>query len=168
VTAEVAAEMAITPAGAAELTAFTGREYFAPLTLPVFLRKVSADEIALPPVKMERAQKGSRLVHLEDLAAYIDAQRALALRSAQPWGGPTELLRCRRGPYPIVRTGFSVQPIQSNHRHDAEAPGSRIERFQLGTDHLGSPFRPTSPMQFPRFRSARTTPCGAGSEAVVM
>lgn len=58
------------------------REYFAPLTLPVFLRKISAGEIALPLVKMEQSRKGPRLIHIEDLAAYIDAQRALAMRSA--------------------------------------------------------------------------------------
>lgn len=56
------------------------REYFAPMTLPVFLRKVGAGEIALPLVKMERSQKGAKVVHLKDLAAYIDAQRTAALR----------------------------------------------------------------------------------------
>ena len=57
------------------------KEYFAPMTLPVFLRKVNAGEIALPLVKMERSsQKGPRLVHIEDLAAYIDERRAEAKR----------------------------------------------------------------------------------------
>ncbi len=56
------------------------KEYFAPLTLPVFLRKVNAGDIALPLVKMERSQKGARLVHLQDLAEYIDRQRADALK----------------------------------------------------------------------------------------
>lgn len=51
------------------------RDYFAPLTLPVFLRKVSEGKIALPLVRMEDSQKGARLVHLADLAAYIDARR---------------------------------------------------------------------------------------------
>lgn len=61
------------------------REYFAPMTLPVFLRKLSNGEIGLPMVKMERSQKGARLIHLEDLATYIDecrreGQRALLER----------------------------------------------------------------------------------------
>jgi Pyocin activator protein PrtN len=56
------------------------REYFAPLTLPVFMRKVSAGEIDLPVVKMEASQKGARVVHLEDLAAYIDRRRDAAAK----------------------------------------------------------------------------------------
>ena len=59
------------------------REYFAPLTLPVFLRKVQNGDIALPLIKMERSQKGARLIHLEDLAAYIDAQREAAKRGRE-------------------------------------------------------------------------------------
>jgi hypothetical protein len=56
------------------------REYFAPLTLPVFLRKVGSGEIELPLVRMERSQKGAKLVHMGDLAAYIDRQRESALK----------------------------------------------------------------------------------------
>lgn len=56
------------------------REYFAPLTLPVFLRKVSNGDIPLPLMKMERSQKGARVIHLEDLATYIDKQRETAKR----------------------------------------------------------------------------------------
>lgn len=56
------------------------REYFAPLTLPVFMRKVNAGEIDLPVVKMEASQKGARMVHLKDLADYIDRQREAAAK----------------------------------------------------------------------------------------
>lgn len=56
------------------------REYFAPLTLTVLLRKIGNGEIALPLVRMERSQKGAKLVHLTDLAEYIDKQRAAAIK----------------------------------------------------------------------------------------
>lgn len=56
------------------------REYFAPLSLPTFMRKVSAGNIPVPLLKKERSQKGARLVHLQDLPDYIDRQRVEAKR----------------------------------------------------------------------------------------
>ncbi|MGF6900641.1 hypothetical protein P3T22_001890 [Paraburkholderia sp. GAS348] len=55
------------------------RDYFAPLTVPTLVRKISAGEIALPLVRMETSQKGAKGVHVADLAAYIDARRATAV-----------------------------------------------------------------------------------------
>ncbi|MCO4875787.1 pyocin activator PrtN family protein [Paraburkholderia caribensis] len=56
------------------------RDYFAPLTTPNLVRKISAGEIALPLVRMESSQKGAKGVHIEDLAKYIDARRAEAIK----------------------------------------------------------------------------------------
>lgn len=56
------------------------RDYFAPLTVPTLVRKISAGEIVLPLVRMEASQKGAKGVHVEDLAAYIDARRAAAVK----------------------------------------------------------------------------------------
>lgn len=56
------------------------RDYFAPLTVPTLARKIAAGEIALPLVRMETSQKGAKGVHVEDLAAYIDARRAAAVK----------------------------------------------------------------------------------------
>ena len=56
------------------------RDHFAPLTLPVFLRKTAAGEIDLPVVRMEDSQKGAKMVHLSDLAAYIDRRRDAAAK----------------------------------------------------------------------------------------
>lgn len=56
------------------------REYFAPLTFPVFMRKANAGEIDLPVVNMGGSQKGARMVHLKDLADYIDRQREAAAK----------------------------------------------------------------------------------------
>lgn len=56
------------------------KDYFAPLTLPVFLRKVSAGDIDLPLVRMEESQKGAKMVHLSDLAQYIDRRRDAAAK----------------------------------------------------------------------------------------
>ncbi|RQV52077.1 pyocin activator PrtN family protein [Burkholderia cenocepacia] len=56
------------------------RDYFAPLTVATLLRKIGAGEIRLPIVRMERSQKGAKGVHIEDLAVYIDARRAAAVK----------------------------------------------------------------------------------------
>lgn len=56
------------------------RDYFAPLTVATLLRKIGAGEIRLPIVRMEKSQKGAKGVHVEDLAAYIDARRAAAVK----------------------------------------------------------------------------------------
>ena len=59
------------------------RDYFAPLTLPNFVRKVAAGEIRLPIVRMEASQKAARGVHLQDLAEYLDARRAAAVKEVE-------------------------------------------------------------------------------------
>jgi hypothetical protein len=56
------------------------RDYFAPLTVPTLVRKISAGEIALPLVRMETSQKGAKGVHLSDLAEYIDKRRKAAVK----------------------------------------------------------------------------------------
>lgn len=63
------------------------RDYFAPLTVPTLLRKISSGEISLPLVRMESSQKGAKGVHVEDLAAYIDARRAAAVKECAQLAG---------------------------------------------------------------------------------
>lgn len=55
------------------------QDYFQHLTPEKMLRKVAAGEIDLPIVRIENSQKAARGVSLQDLAAYLDAQRARAL-----------------------------------------------------------------------------------------
>jgi hypothetical protein len=64
-------------------------DYFAPLKPVNFLRKIAAGEIRLPLVRMEESQKGARGVHLSDLAAYIDAKRAAAVKECEKLCGAT-------------------------------------------------------------------------------
>lgn len=59
------------------------RDYFAPLTVPTLLRKISAGEIALPLLRMESSQKGAKGVHVADLAAYIDVRRVAAVKEME-------------------------------------------------------------------------------------
>ena len=63
------------------------RDYFSPLTVATLLRKISAGEIRLPLVRMEASQKGAKGVHVEDLAAYIDARRAAAVKECEQLSG---------------------------------------------------------------------------------
>lgn len=53
-------------------------DYFAHLTPDKLKAKVAKGEINLPLVRMESSQKAARGVHLNDLAAYLDAQHAQA------------------------------------------------------------------------------------------
>lgn len=56
-------------------------DYFAPLTLPNLRRKIAAGDIPLPLVRMEPDnKKAAQGIHLSDLAAYIDARRAAAVK----------------------------------------------------------------------------------------
>ena len=55
-------------------------DYFRHLTPEMLLRKVMAGEIDLPVVRIESSQKSARGVHLQDLADYLDRQRAAALK----------------------------------------------------------------------------------------
>ncbi len=54
------------------------RDYFSHMTEQQFARKATAGEIDIPVVRIETSQKAARGIHLQDLAAYIDARRAAA------------------------------------------------------------------------------------------
>lgn len=58
------------------------RDYFN-LTTEQFQRKVLAGQIRLPITRMEGGQKAAKGIHLHDLAQYIDAQRAAAIRECE-------------------------------------------------------------------------------------
>ncbi|AOJ13629.1 pyocin activator PrtN family protein [Burkholderia vietnamiensis] len=63
------------------------RDYFAPLTLPKLLQKIAAGDIALPLVRMSGSLKAAKGVHIMDLAAYIDKQRAAAIKEYESFHG---------------------------------------------------------------------------------
>jgi hypothetical protein len=53
-------------------------DYFSHLTPEKMKLKVAAGDIDLPLVRLESSQKSARGVHLNDLAAYLDAQHLKA------------------------------------------------------------------------------------------
>lgn len=59
------------------------RDYFQHLTPEKFVRKCSAGEIGIPLMRMEGSQKCAKGIHLQDLADYLDARRAAAIKEAQ-------------------------------------------------------------------------------------
>jgi len=59
------------------------RDYFSHLDPAKFIRKVGAGEIMIPLVRMEASQKCAKGVHLQDLADYLDARRAAALKECR-------------------------------------------------------------------------------------
>ncbi|MGY8811457.1 MAG: pyocin activator PrtN family protein [Pseudomonadales bacterium] len=54
-------------------------DYFSHLSVEKLQRKVMSTEIDLPIVRLESSQKSARGVHLQDLATYLDNQRAIAM-----------------------------------------------------------------------------------------
>ena len=54
------------------------RDYFTHLTPAKLVQKLSAGEIAIPLVRMERSQKCAKGVHLDDLAKYLDLRTEAA------------------------------------------------------------------------------------------
>lgn len=56
------------------------RSYFPHLELDKMMRKISNGDIKLPVVRIEKSVKSARGVYVQDLADYIDAQRAAAVK----------------------------------------------------------------------------------------
>ena len=54
------------------------RDYFTHLTPVKLVQKISAGEIAIPLVRIERSQKCAKGIHLDDLAKYLDARTEAA------------------------------------------------------------------------------------------
>ena len=63
------------------------RDYFPHLEVDKLVRKIALGEIALPLVRIEKSQKSARGVHIQDLADYIDAQRAEAHKELEQLRG---------------------------------------------------------------------------------
>jgi hypothetical protein len=59
------------------------RDYFSHLDPAKFIRKVGAGDIAIPMVRMEASMKAAKGVHIQDLADYIDCQRAAAVKECR-------------------------------------------------------------------------------------
>ncbi|MHC8325993.1 pyocin activator PrtN family protein [Pseudomonas sp. LB1P83] len=58
------------------------KDYFTHLTTDMFQRKVMAGQIKIPITRMEASQKTARGVHINDLAEYLDMQRAAAIKES--------------------------------------------------------------------------------------
>jgi hypothetical protein len=63
------------------------RDFFPHLTPALLIRKISAGELALPMVRIEDSQKAAKGVHIQDLAAYIDARAEAACRECRQLNG---------------------------------------------------------------------------------
>jgi Pyocin activator protein PrtN len=63
------------------------RDFFSHLDPGHFGRKIDAGEIKLPLVRIEASAKSARGIHLRDLADYIDARRAAAMKELKQLTG---------------------------------------------------------------------------------
>lgn len=59
------------------------KDYFTHLTPDMFQRKALAGMIKIPITRLEPSQKSAKGVHLQDLAAYLDEQRAAAIKECK-------------------------------------------------------------------------------------
>ncbi len=53
----------------------------------MFQRKVLSGQIKLPITRLEPSQKSAKGIHLTDLAAYLDLQRAAAVKERNQLNG---------------------------------------------------------------------------------
>jgi hypothetical protein len=60
--------------------------YFAPMSERVFHRKLLTGEIRLPVTRMGPGQKAPRMIHVEDLAKYIEERRKVAQNEMRSMG----------------------------------------------------------------------------------
>lgn len=58
------------------------KDYFTHLTTDMFHRKVMAGQIKIPITRLESSQKSAKGIHITDLAEYVDAQRAAAVKES--------------------------------------------------------------------------------------
>ncbi|VWC40521.1 Pyocin activator protein PrtN [Burkholderia lata] len=73
------------------------RDYFSHLTPLQLQRKINAGELALPLLRMEgNSQKAAKGVHINDLAAWIDARRAVAVKECEQLTGASISRRAGR------------------------------------------------------------------------
>jgi hypothetical protein len=59
------------------------KAYFPHLELDKLMRKISAGDIKLPVVRIEKSVKSARGVYVQDLADYIDTQRKAAVKECE-------------------------------------------------------------------------------------
>jgi hypothetical protein len=63
------------------------RDYFTHLNATGLVGKITRGEIALPLVRMDAGQKAARGIHVSDLANWIDARRAAAVKELKQMVG---------------------------------------------------------------------------------
>ncbi|MDR8387423.1 pyocin activator PrtN family protein [Pseudomonas sp. JL2] len=63
------------------------QDYFTHLTPDMFQRKVMSGQIKIPITRLERSQKSAKGIHITDLAAYLDQQRAAAVKENNQLNG---------------------------------------------------------------------------------
>jgi hypothetical protein len=59
------------------------KDYFTHLTPEMFQRKALAGQIKIPITRLEPSQKSAKGIHLQDLAVYLDTQRAAAIKECR-------------------------------------------------------------------------------------
>lgn len=64
------------------------QDYFPHLNTENFVRKVALGDINIPLLRIEgSSQKTAKGIHINDLASYIDARRAAAVKEAKQMAG---------------------------------------------------------------------------------
>lgn len=63
------------------------RDYFTHLTPEMFQRKVLSGQIKIPITRLEQSQKSAKGIHINDLATYLDLQRAAAVKEHRQLNG---------------------------------------------------------------------------------
>jgi excisionase family DNA binding protein len=97
------------------------RDYFAPLTAPTLVRKISAGEIELILVRMEHSRKSAKGVRIQDLAHYIDTRETIGAEATKAASALAETPKSRDSG-DLIRTQSVAPPVPRPEGEGAVEP----------------------------------------------
>jgi excisionase family DNA binding protein len=97
------------------------RDYFAPLTVPTLVRKISAGEIELILVRVEHSRKSGKGVRIQDLAHYIDTRETIGAEATKAVSALAETPKSPESG-DLIRTQSVAPPVPRPEGEGAAEP----------------------------------------------
>lgn len=114
------------------------RDYFASLTVPTLVRKISAGEIQLVLVRVEHSAKSAKGVRIQDLAHYIDTRKTIGTERVN---ADSAAVRPDSGAPAVARSSerlLVISPAPPPEREGAIEPEmERALTLKMAADLLG-------------------------------
>jgi len=97
------------------------RAYFAPLTVPTLVRKISAGEIQLILVRVDHSSKSAKGVRIQDLAHYIDTRETIGAEATKAVSALAETPKSPESG-DLIRTQSVAPPVPRPEGEGAAEP----------------------------------------------